>query len=103
MNTTENKQFMSIDGHLKIIQEQYNHLASRLHQSETLKDAVSIEKTGEVVRAARKSQGLSRQTLCQLSGVSYSTLNKVETGSVSIRLDIMMKIVKTLGLNLWIG
>ncbi len=94
---------MGIDEHLKIIQEQYHHLAVRLHQSEMLKDAVSIEKTGEVVRAARKIQGLSRQALCQLSGVSYSTLNKVETGSVSIRLDIMMKIVKALGLNLWIG
>ncbi|SMC42389.1 Helix-turn-helix [Desulfocicer vacuolatum DSM 3385] len=103
MNMPEDKRFMSIDEHLKIIQEKYNHLAGRLHQSETLKDAVSIEKTGEVVRAARKSQGLTRKALCQLSGVSYSTLNKVETGSVSIRLDIMMKIVKTLGLNLWIG
>lgn len=103
MNISENKTSMSIDECLKIIQEQYSHLAGKLHQSETLKNAVSIDRTGEVVRAARKAQGLSMLALCELSGISYSTLNKVETGSVSIRLDILMKIVKTLGLNLWIG
>ena len=99
----KNKDCMGIDECLKIIQEEYNHLASKLHQSETLKNAVSIDRTGEVVRTARKAQGLSMQALCELSGVSYSTLSKVETGSVSIRLDVLMKIVKTLGLNLWIG
>ncbi len=94
---------MSIDEHLEIIREQYNSLVGRLHQSEKLKDAVGIDKIGDIVRAARKTQGLSRQALCDLSGVSYSTLNKIETGSVSVRLDIVIKLVNTLGLNLWIG
>ncbi|MDA3788131.1 MAG: helix-turn-helix domain-containing protein [Desulfobacula sp.] len=94
---------MSIDEHLEIIREQYNNLAGRLNQSEKLKDAVSIDKIGDVVRAARKNQGLSRRALCELSGVSYSTLNKIETGAVSVRLDIVMNVVNTLGLNLWIG
>ncbi|CCK78948.1 helix-turn-helix domain-containing protein [Desulfobacula toluolica] len=94
---------MSIDEYLEIIREQYNSLVGRLHKSEKLKDAVGIDKIGDIVRAARKTQGLSRQALCDLSGVSYSTLNKIETGSVSVRLDIVIKIVNTLGLNLWIG
>jgi DNA-binding XRE family transcriptional regulator len=94
---------MSIDEQLEIIREQYNNLAGRLNQSEKLKDAVGIEKIGDLVREARKIQGLSRKALCELSGVSYSTLNKIETGSVSVRLDIAINVLKTLGLNLWIG
>jgi len=94
---------MGIDEHLEIIREQYNNLAGRLNQSEKLKDAVSIDKMGDLVRAARKTQGLTRQALCELSGVSYSTLNKIETGAVSVRLDLVINVVNTLGLNLWIG
>ena len=94
---------MSIDEHLEIIRDKYNTLVSRLHQSEKLKDAVSIDKIGDMVRQARKTQGLSRQALCELSGVSYSTLNKIETGTTSVRLDIVINVVNTLGLNLWIG
>ena len=94
---------MSIDEHLEIIREQYNNLARRLNQSEKLKDAVSIDKIEDIVRTARKTQGLTRQALCGLSGVSYSTLSKIETGSASVRLDIVINVVNTLGLNLWIG
>ncbi len=94
---------MSIDEPLETIRELYNNLAGRLNQSEALKDAVSIDELGNIVRAARKTQGLTRQALCELSGVSYSTLNKIETGSVSVRLDIVINVVNTLGLNLWIG
>ena len=52
---------MSIDDHLQNIREHYNELSARLHQAEKLKGAVCIEKIGEVVRAARKTQGLTRQ------------------------------------------
>lgn len=94
---------MDIDDHLQNIREHYHELSARLHQAEKLKDTIRIEKIGEVVRATRKTQGLTRQALCELSGVSYSTMNKIETGSCQVRLDIVMKIVNTLGMNLWIG
>ena len=94
---------MSIDAQLEIIQKQYNDLAGRLHQSEKFKDVADIDKIGDVIRAARKNQGLTRKKLCELSGISYTTLNKIETGSVSVRLDIVINVVNSLGLNLWIG
>ena len=94
---------MDIDEYLEIIREQYNTLANRFAQSEKIKDAVTIDKIGDIIRTARKTQGLTRQTLCELSGVSYSTVNKIETGSVSVRLDLVINVVNTLGLNLWIG
>ena len=94
---------MSIDQQLEIIREQYNTLAARLRQSEELKDIAGIDRTGEIIRIARKHQGLSRKALCDLSGVSYATLTKIETGSVSVRLDIVIKVANSLGLKLWIG
>lgn len=94
---------MSIDEPLETIRELYNNLTARLNQSEELKDAVSIDELGKIVRAARITQGLTRQALCELSGVSYSTLNKIETGSVSVRLDIVINVVTTLGMKLWVG
>ena len=94
---------MSIDEQLEIIQKQYNHLSSRLHQSEKLKNVAKIDKIGDVVRTARKNQGLTRKKLCDLCGISYTTLNKIETGSVSVRLDIVINVTNSLGLNLWIG
>ncbi|MBU1344810.1 MAG: helix-turn-helix domain-containing protein [Proteobacteria bacterium] len=94
---------MSIDEQLNIIKERYSTLAKRLNQSEKFKNIARIEQIGNIVRSARKTQGLSRKALCELCGVSYSTLNKIETGSVSVRLDIVMNIVNKLGLNLWIG
>jgi len=94
---------MSIDAQLEIIRKQYNNLAGRLHQSEKFKDVADIDKIGDVIRAARKNQRLTRKKLCELSGISYTTLNKIETGSVSVRLDIVINVVNSLGLNLWIG
>ena len=94
---------MSIDEHLEIIREEYQNLAKKLRQSEKLKDVVCIDEIGDCIRTARKNQRLTRKALCELCGVSYSTLNKIETGSVSLRLDIVINIAKTLGLNLWVG
>ena len=94
---------MEIDEHLKIIREQYYSLAARLHQSEKIKDIADIKKIGAIIRSERKKQRLSRKALCGLSGISYTTLNKIETGSLSVRLDIVRTIANSLGLNLWIG
>ena len=94
---------MGIDEHLKIIQEEYHNLTKRLRQSEKLKDVVGIYEIGDCIRTARKNQRLTRKALCELCGVSYSTLNKIETGSLSVRLDIVINIANTLGLNLWVG
>lgn len=94
---------MGIDEHLEIIREEYYTLTKKLRQSEKLKDIVCIDEIGNLIKTTRKNQKLTRKALCELCGVSYSTLNKIETGSVSVRLDIVINITKTLGLNLWIG
>lgn len=45
--------------------------------------AVSEEQQlGQVVQAARKAAGLTQQALCQKTGLSYSTLTKIERGAI---------------------
>ena len=94
---------MGIDKQLEDIRIQFHTINAKLNQVDKLKDAVEVNLMGEMIRSARKKQKLTRQALCELSGVSYTTLNKIETGSVSVRMDIVLNVAKTLGLGLWIG
>lgn len=74
--------------------------ASLSAQSSQLEPA---EAAGRLVREHRKKQGQSIQDLCDLSGVAYSTLSKIEHGHHSVRLDNLQKVLNALGLKLWIG
>ncbi len=94
---------MSIENELETIRNRYDALARRVAQGQQLADAVPVEQLGKAVRAARKNQGLTMQALSDLSGISYATLNKIETGSASVRLDLVMNVLATLGMGLWIG
>ena len=62
-----------------------------------------IEQAGQRIRAERKRQGLTLNDLCELSGVAYATLNKIEQGHPSARLNSVGKVACALGLTLWIG
>ena len=94
---------MNIDEQLEDIRNQFHRINTKLNQVEKLKDAVEVNLMGDLIRHARKKQNLTKQALCELSGISYSSLHKIETGSISIRMDIALKLAKTLGLGLWIG
>lgn len=62
-----------------------------------------IEEAGQRIRAERKKQQLTLNDLCELSGVAYATLNKIEQGHPSVRLDSLMNVARALGMKLWIG
>jgi ribosome-binding protein aMBF1 (putative translation factor) len=62
-----------------------------------------IEEAGQRIRAERKKQGLTLNDLCELSGIAYSTLNKIEQGHASARLDSLGNVARALGMRLWIG
>lgn len=40
------------------------------------------KRLGQIIQAARKHAGLTQQALCQKSGLSYSTLAKIERGAI---------------------
>jgi len=62
-----------------------------------------IEDAGQRIRSERKKQGLTLRDLCELSGVAYATLNKIERGHPGARLDSVGNVARALGMKLWIG
>jgi HAD superfamily hydrolase (TIGR01549 family) len=56
---------------------------------------------GRVLQAARKRVGLTQQALCQKSGLSYSTLAKIERGAIRAPSVFTIKLLaETLGLGM---
>ncbi|MBQ0721710.1 MAG: helix-turn-helix transcriptional regulator [Gammaproteobacteria bacterium] len=66
-------------------------------------DFSPIEEAGQRIRAERKKQRLTLNELCDLSGIAYATLNKIEQGHSSARLDSLGNVAHALGMKLWIG
>ena len=59
------------------------------------------KKLGMVVQQARRARGLTQQSLCQKSGLSYSTLAKIERGAIkSPSIFTIQIIASTLGTTL---
>ncbi len=56
---------------------------------------------GRVVQSARKAAGFTQQALCQKSGLSYSTLAKIERGAIRAPSVFTIKhLAATLGMSL---
>ena len=59
------------------------------------------KRLGLVVQEARRRHGYTQQTLCQKSGLSYSTLAKIERGAIkSPSIFTIQQIAVTLGMSL---
>lgn len=56
---------------------------------------------GEALQRARKHKGLTQQQLCQVTGLSYSTLAKIERGAIkSPSIFTVVEIARALGASL---
>lgn len=59
------------------------------------------KKLGRIVQEARRARGMTQQVLCQKSGLSYSTLAKIERGAIkSPSIFTIQTIANTLGTGL---
>jgi FMN phosphatase YigB (HAD superfamily)/DNA-binding XRE family transcriptional regulator len=59
------------------------------------------KRLGQVIQSARRNVGLTQQSLCQKSGLSYSTLAKIERDAIkSPSIFTIQDIAETLGLSL---
>jgi FMN phosphatase YigB (HAD superfamily)/lambda repressor-like predicted transcriptional regulator len=59
------------------------------------------KRLGAVVQEARRAAGFTQQTLCQKSGLSYSTLAKIERGAIKApSVFTIQQIAQTLGIGL---
>ena len=88
---------------LEEIRSSYEEAKRQASLTETSSKLKPIENVGELIRQERKEQELTLNDLCDLSGVAYATLSKLEKGNPSVRLDTLHKVLKALGLKLWIG
>ena len=93
----------SLDQLLDEIRRRYKSAQTQASMAEKASVLHPIQEAGERIRVARKQQGLTQTELCDLSGVGYSTLNKIESGHPTVRLDVLLNVARALGLKLWIG
>jgi ribosome-binding protein aMBF1 (putative translation factor) len=62
-----------------------------------------IDDVGKLIKSSRKKQNLSIADLANLTGIAFSTIQKIESKGSSARLDTLTKVLGALGLTLWIG
>lgn len=55
------------------------------------------------IRQRRIELGLRQDQLADLSGVSVRTVSAVESGKPTVRLDVLVAILDTLGVHLWVS
>ena len=57
----------------------------------------------DVVRAERKRQGLDQRTLALVANVGERSIYRIEKGEQTVRLDVLLRVVAALGLQLDVG
>jgi len=55
---------------------------------------------GKRIRERRKELGLDQTTLATLAGVGVNALSRLEQGTGNPRFDVLLNILKTLGLTI---
>lgn len=63
---------------------------------QTISDSHAL---GALIRAERKTQGLTQEQLAALSGVGIRFVRELELGKESCRLGLTLTVIKTLGMR----
>ena len=58
---------------------------------------------GNTIKKRRKMLKITQRTLAELAGVGINTLTKIERGKGNPTIEVLEKILDTLGLELQIG
>ncbi len=61
---------------------------------------VLVEQIGTIIKARRKSLGLTQPHLAELADISINTLYKLERGQNNPTLEVLEKLTEVLGLEL---
>lgn len=60
----------------------------------------TISEIGQIIKSARKEQGLTQKELSLASGVCYRLIIGLENGTRAVRIDNVLKICAMLGLTI---
>ncbi len=91
-----------IDHELNKIKIMFYEMEQELNKYKSLENIKPIKDLSDVIRKERKKQNLTLQNLSELSGISYSSLIKIESGDSNFNFKILSQLLDTLGLKLWI-
>jgi len=62
-----------------------------------------MKEIGNEIKSRRKLLKIDQRTLSELAGVSINTLTKIERGEANPSINVLKKILDTLGMDLTIG
>ena len=68
-----------------------------------MQPVTNSQSLGAIIRAERKTQGLTQEQLAALSGVGIRFVRELELGKESCRLGLTLKVMNTLGLRVEIA
>ena len=60
----------------------------------------SLRQAASALRARRRARGMTQKQLAQATGTAQSTISDIETGVVSVSLDVYLRLLEALGAEL---
>jgi HTH-type transcriptional regulator/antitoxin HipB len=60
----------------------------------------SLRQAAAALRAKRRARGMTQKQLAQATGTAQSTVSDIETGVVSVSLDVYLRLLEALGAEL---
>jgi y4mF family transcriptional regulator len=60
----------------------------------------ALGRIAELVRTERRRQGMDQRTLALVADVGVRTVHKIEKGEPTVRLDVLMRVVRALGFDI---
>ena len=60
----------------------------------------SLRQAGAALRARRRSRHLTQKQLSVATGTAQSTISDIETGAVTVSLDVYLRLMEALGAEL---
>ena len=63
----------------------------------------SLRQAGSALRARRHARKMTQKQLADASGTAQSTISDIETGVVSVSLDVYLRLLESLGSDLSIS
>jgi y4mF family transcriptional regulator len=59
-----------------------------------------MKKIGDEIKRRRKLLNITQKTLSELAGVGINTLTKIERGEANPTIDVLMRVLNTLGMEI---
>lgn len=60
----------------------------------------SLRQAAAALRARRRAQGMTQKQLAETTGTAQSTISDIETGVVSVSLDVYLRLLEALDADL---